>query len=39
LTKQDLDLIVDTLSFLVFEQSYRDLYQSRWSISIHLAHD
>jgi len=38
LISQDLDTIVYTLSILVFKQSDRDLDQSRWGISIHLAH-
>jgi len=38
LTNQDLHRIVHALSILVFEQSDWDLDQSRWGISIHLAH-
>jgi len=38
LTNRDLNRIVNTLSLLVLEQSGRDLDQSRWGISIPLAH-
>jgi len=38
LTIWDLNSIVHILSILAFKQSDRDLDQSRWGISIHLAH-